>query len=85
MNKNVIELTLKHGFIPWYEKMTSDVFRDMVIDRLVQEMEYSFEEAQEKFEEFQSVSLTDERCCYGSGMYSFRYYVMNELKTLSAS
>lgn len=66
--------------IPWYEKLHQNEFERLVVNVFQEKLELSKKEAEKKYKEFENISITDERCRYDNGMYSFRYYVMNELE-----
>lgn len=66
--------------IPWYEKLHQNEFKRLVVNVFQEKLGVSKEEAEQKYKEFETISITDEKCCYDNGMYSFRYYVMNELE-----
>ena len=81
----VIELTKNESFIPWYERLHQNEFDSMIVEKIKNELNISLKQAKDMYKEFQGISIRDEQCKRGDGLYSFRYYVMRKVEELGVS
>lgn len=82
---NLITLEDNENFIPWYERMNQKSFEKLVKGKMAVGLGLSAKEAEDKYREFENIKINDELCRRREGLYSFRYYVINELKNIGLS
>lgn len=79
---NVVELNNTPGFIPWYERLSNEEFKQAILHALQINQHLSLSEATKIYEEWSSISVLNSKCRVRDGYHSFKYYVVNQLREL---
>jgi len=81
---SVIELVNKEGFIPWYEQLSNEEFKQAIFHELQVNQHLSLLKATDIYDEWSQISALDSKCRVRDGYHSFRYYVVNQLRELGS-
>lgn len=76
---NALKLENQENSIPWYERISERLFRNIIIDELMNTRGMSEQQAINEYEKTKTISIFDEACKVKENEYSTRYYMMTKL------